>query len=124
METYGLRNITIYADKIAELAQQTIDDDPELLEVYTVKDVQFAVHRGLDNAIDRLVDGFAEWAFGPDMRFHIDVNMERICDMGNCPNKVKRDKETGEYYLFCHKHQAEEDARTVEVAAIVQDCGY
>lgn len=104
------RSITISADKVKELAERVIrEDDSGLVSEYTTLDIERAVQRSLEKAIDNILDDFTDLIWSADYRVRVHLEVQRTCDWPHCERPAKSG------CLFCAAHQAEEEARFAEV---------
>jgi len=105
-----MNDITIYTSTIEELAQRIVkQDDSGLLEEYTPLDIQRAVRRSLDRAVDRMIKNFPEYIWD-NAKLTISFDVQRTCDWPTCELPAQSD-ESGGHHMFCARHQAEEAAR-------------
>lgn len=74
-------SITIYPSKIVELAQRVMrEDDSGLVSGYTVEEVEQAVQRSLEKAIDELLADYTDliWSSSYRLRVTFDVKHAHV----------------------------------------------
>ena len=112
------RDIAIFHSTIRQMVSDMIGERPELLDVYTEKDIFLGVRQALDLAVARLVTSFGEFAFD-GIKLDVKCEFTRHCDMAGCESPVRVVDEIED--IYCKRHGAEEDVRPVVVQTYNDD---